>query len=399
MTYFGCDAVNNSRSFGHAEENMTGPTRYKVFLIAAVLVLFLFVAFVLVLQQNPTVSSLTDAERAATIHQVQVAKPQRRDIARTITIPGNISPMYQATIYAKVSGYLKWIAIDKGDRVKKGQLLAVIEAPEVEDEYQQAEADYKIKRMTAQRLQSVWKENPDVVARQDVDVALAAAEGAQHLRDTRRQFLDYTKVSAPFSGTVTARFVDPGAFVQSAIRSATQSTPLLTLMDWENVRVYVNVPQEAAMLAKEGVPAVLKVPESRDRELKGSITRTTEALDQATRTLLVEIDLPNTDHALQPGMFIQVTLFLERHPQAIVIPPAALVSNNGGKAVFIVEEDRVRLQPIELDIDDGAWVEVVKGLTGEEDIVVVGKAGLTDGTVVNASVYNLPEGKPSHQKY
>jgi RND family efflux transporter MFP subunit len=378
---------------------MVGPGRYKPFLIACVVVLFLFVALVIGLQHNQTVSSPGSADQSGPIHQVQVMKPQRRDIARTITIPGSISPMYQATIYAKVSGYLKWIGVDKGDEVKKGAVLAVIEAPEVEDEYRQAEADYKIKRITAQRLQSVWKENQDVVAKQDVDVALAAAEAAQHLRDTRRQLLDYTKVIAPFSGTVTARFADPGAFVQSAIRSATQSTPLLTLMDLESVRVYVNVPQEAAILAKHGVPAVVKIRELPDLVLRGSITRTTEALDPATRTLLVEIDLPNKEHTLQTGIFTQVTLELERHPGAVVIPPAALASNNGQKAVFVVEDGRARLKPVVIGIDDGPWLEVVTGLTGQEDLVVVGKAGLIDDVVVDASPYTLPEGTPSKQKY
>ncbi|WP_447980529.1 efflux RND transporter periplasmic adaptor subunit [Candidatus Nitrospira bockiana] len=371
--------------------------RYRILLAATGLVFLLVVTFVVILQRNQTDSS--PAVRGPVAPQVQVIKPQQRDIARTITVPGNISPLYQATIYAKVPGYLKWIGVDKGDEVKKGQVLAVIEAPEVEEEYRQAEADYKIKRITANRLQAVWEENPDVVAKQDVDVAVAAAEAAKHLRDTRRQFLEYTKVTAPFSGTVTARFVDPGAFVQSAIRSATQSTPLLTIMDVEQVRVYVSVPQEAAFLAKPGTPASLTVHELPTRSFTGTITRTTEALDPATRTLLVEIDLPNADHALQPGMFVEVTLVLERRANALVLPPAALVTQNHSRSVFVVKDGRAHLTAVETGIDDGAWLEVVEGLSGEEDIVVVGKAGLTDGAIVNPSPYTLPQGTPSRQKY
>ena len=377
------------------------PSRRRIFLIAAAVFFVLVVLFVILQGQHQTASSpsrTTAVNAASTAAPVQVLKPERRDITKTLTLPGNISPMYQATIYARVPGYLKWIGVDKGDAVKKGQVLAVIDAPEVEDEYRQAEADYKIKRITADRLYGVWKENPDVVAKQDVDVAQAAAQGAKHLMETRLQFLAYTKVTAPFSGTVTARFVDPGAFIQSASRSASQSAPVLTLMDLNDVRVYVSVPQEAATLAKPGVPATLTSRELPGRQFTGSITRTTEALDPDTRTLLVEIDLPNKDHILQPGTFITATLMLERHTGALTIPPAAIVTGQQGKSVFIVEEGKVRRVSIRTGLDDGVWLEVVDGLKGDEDVVVVGKAGLTDGQAVQAAPYNLPNGKPASQK-
>jgi len=332
---------------------------------------------------------------------VQVMKPQRRDMAFTITLPANVSPWYQATLYAKVPGYLTWMGFDKGDMVKKGQLLAVIDAPEVEEQFRQAEADYAIKRLTYNRLYSAWKENPDVIAKQDVDVAQAAAEGAKHLRDNRRTMLGYTKVYAPFTGVITARFADPGALIQSAALSTTQAVPLYTIMDMDTVRVYVSVPQEVALLAKPGVPVVLTTKEMQGKEFQGSITRTTEALDPATRTLLVEIDMPNKERQLQPGTYVSATLYLLQHPHALAIPPAAIVTSGAdkGKAVFVVEQGTARRAPIKTDIDDGVWVEVVEGLTGDEDIVVVGKTGLTEGQPVKASTYNLPAGTPSSQKY
>lgn len=331
---------------------------------------------------------------------VQVVKPERRDIAMTITLPANISPWQQATLYAKVPGYLKWMGTDKGDTVKKDQLLAVIDAPEVEQQFRQAEADFKIKRLTFQRLHNVWKENPDVIAKQDVDVAEAEAEGTRHLMENRRTLLDYTKVTAPFSGVITARFADPGALIQSGSASATQAAPLYTLMDLDTVRVYVSVPQEVALLAKPGVPVKLVHEEAPDQEFKGSITRTTEALDSATRTLLVEIDMPNHDRKLQPGMYVSATLYLEQHPNALVIPPAAIAAGtNKEKSVFVVEQGRARQASIRTGLDDGKWVEVVGGLTGNEDIVVVGKSGLKDGQTLIASPYNLPSGKAASQKY
>jgi membrane fusion protein (multidrug efflux system) len=382
------------------------PSRVKALLIAAAGLFLLAAVFVLFQSQHETGSApgaltIEESAQAPAAHLVQVIKPQRRDVARTLTLPANISPWYRATLYAKVSGYLKWIGFDKGDLVKKGQLLARIDAPEVQDDFEQAEADYAIKRLTYERLLAVWKENPDVIARQDVDVAQAAAEGAKQGMEHRRTLLQYTKVTAPFSGVITARFADPGALIQAATGSATQATPLFTLMDVDPVRIYVSVPQESAMLAKPGIPAIISVKEFSGQDFQGSITRTTEALDPATRTLLVEIDLPNKDHRLQPGMFINVTLYLEQHPNALTVPPAAIDPGMAaaGKAVFIVENGKARRVPIKTDIDDGSWVEVVEGLTGNESVVVVGKSGLQDGQPVIASSYDLPAGKPASQKY
>lgn len=375
-------------------------------LIALIGVALLVLAVTLFRDQPPDATSeIADQPNHATqdgpgTTPVQVMKPQRRDIAMTITLPANISPWQQATLYAKVPGYLKWMGADKGDTVKKDQLLALIDAPEVEQQFRQAESDYKIKHLTYQRLHNVWKENPDVIAKQDVDVAEAEAEGARHFMENRRTMLDYTKVDAPFSGVITARFADPGALIQSGSASATQAAPLFTLMDLDTVRVFVSVPQEVALLAKPGVPVTLARKEAPGQEVSGSITRTTEALDSATRTLLVEIDMPNKDRQLQPGMYVTATLSLQQHPNALGIPPAAIAAGaNKEMAVYAVEQGKARRIAIKTGLDDGQWVEVAEGLTGNEDIVVVGKSGLKDGQAVTPSPYNLPSGKPASQKY
>jgi membrane fusion protein, multidrug efflux system len=331
---------------------------------------------------------------------VQALKPVRRDIVRSLTIPANISPWQQATLYGKVSGYLKWIGFDKGDVVKQGELLAVLDAPEIEDQYKQAEADYAIKKVTYERYLSVWQDNHDIIAKQDVDVAQAAADSARHVRDSRRALLGYTKVYAPFSGVITARFADTGALIQSATGSATQAAPLFTIMDLSKLRIYISVPQETALLAKAGVPVTLTSRELPGREFKATITRTTQALDPSTRTLLVEVDLPNEKRELDPGMFVNATLFLEQHPNSLALPPAAIVSGKtrDEKWVFVVEQGKARRIPIRTGIDDGVWVEVVEGLTGEEEVVVVGKSGLTEGQAVRVSNYDLPAGQHAKQK-
>jgi RND family efflux transporter MFP subunit len=339
------------------------------------------------------------AKESGNVPEVQVVKPTRRDVAATLRLPATVSPYSQTTLYSKVSGYLKTIHVDKGDSVRAGQILAVIEDPELEERYQQAQSEYAIKKVTYERLSNVRKENPDVIAKQDVDLAEAAYLGAKHALDQLAAMLDYTKVRAPYNGVVTARFVDPGALIQAATSSATQAVPLLTIMDTSVLRFYVNVPQEDAPYVKKGTPVAIVLKDLGGKTLEEAVTRSTMSLDPGTRTMLVEIDIPNPGGTLVPGMFAEVILTLRQHRDALVIPPAALVSDNSDKAVFVVDQGVARKVPVKTDIDDGAWVEITSGLTGSEDVVVVGKAHLTDGTPAKASPYNLPAGKPSSQKY
>jgi RND family efflux transporter MFP subunit len=328
---------------------------------------------------------------------VQVMKPLRKNLSYTITLPANIAPLYQTTLYAKVSGYLKWIGPDKGDEVKKGQIVAIIDAPEVEEQYQQSVADYKIKKITFDRLRNVWKASPDVIAKQDVDVAEAAYEGAKTHMQQRAVLRDYTKVRAPYDGTITARFADPGALIQIATSSATTAIPLFTIMDLDTVRVYANVPQDDSLWVIPGqTKATVRVPGGL---FSGTITRSTLALDPSTRTLLVEVNLPNPDHALRPGTYAELAIELREIPNALVLPPQAVNSTTKGKSVFIIEQDKAKAMPVHTGITDGQWIEITDGIRGDEDVVVVGKRQLLDQSPVRASPFQLPEAKPSQQKF
>jgi membrane fusion protein, multidrug efflux system len=331
---------------------------------------------------------------------VQVMKPTRRNLVYTVTLPANVSPLYQTTLYAKVSGYLKWIGPDKGDAVKKDQVLAIIDAPEVEEQYQQAQSDYHIKKLTFERLAKVWKESPDVIAKQDVDVAEAASQGAKHLVEQRAALRDYTKVRAPYAGIITARFADPGALIQVATASSSGAIPLFTIMDLDTVRVYTNVPQDDSPWVVPGTTkATVSVTGLEGRSFTGTVTRSTLALDPSTRSLLVEIDLPNPDHALRPGTFVEVTLGLREIPNALVLPPQAVISGPTGKSLFIIEDGHAKSVPVQTGISDGRWIEISSGLSGDEEVVVVGKRKLVEGSPVSAAPFNLPEAKPSQQKF
>lgn len=341
----------------------------------------------------------SESQPEGQVVDVQVVKPTRRDVIYSIALPANVSPLYQTTLYAKVSGYLKWIGPDKGDHVKKGQVLAVIDAPEVEEQYRQAVADYKIKKITYERLTNVWKETPDVIAKQDVDMAEAAFQGARHLMEQRVVLRDYTKVRAPYDGTITARFADPGALIQVATSSSSGAIPLFTIMNLETVRVYANVPQEDTPWARTGIPAVLTVKELPDRLFAGTVTRTTHALDPSTRSLLIEVDLPNPDQTLQPGTFGELILQLRHSPDALVIPAGSLIMQGKSTLIFIADQRKAMQRKILTGLSDGRWVEVVEGLTGTEDVVVVGKSKLVEGAFVQPSPYNLPEGTPAIQRF
>jgi len=331
---------------------------------------------------------------------VQVMKPVRQDLVYTITLPANVAPLYQTTLYAKVSGYLKWIGPDKGDHVKKDQVVAVIDAPEVEEQYQQAVADYKIKKITFERLGKVWKESPDVIAKQDVDVAEATYEGARNLMQQRAALRDYTKVRAPYDGTITARFADPGALIQIATSSATNAIPLFTIMDLNTVRVYANVPQDdSPWIAPGKTKATVTLKELPDRSFTGAITRSTLALDPSTRSLLVEVDLPNPDHTLKPGTYAEMAISLREIPNALVLPPQAIISGPKGKSVFVIQQGKAKSVPVQTGITNGGYVEITNGLQGEDEVVVVGKRKLLDGSVARTAPFRLPDAKPAQQKF
>jgi RND family efflux transporter MFP subunit len=331
---------------------------------------------------------------------VQVTKPVRQPLVYTITLPANISPRYQTTLYAKVSGYLKWIGPDKGDHVKKNQVVAIIDAPEVEEQYQQAVADYKIKRITFERLDKVLHESPDVIAKQDVDVAEATYEGAKNLMQQRAAMREYTKVRAPYDGIVTARFADPGALIQLATSSATTAIPLFTVMDLDTVRVYANVPQdESSWITPGKTTARVLLKELPDRSFAGTITRSTLALDPSTRSLLVELDLPNPDHVLRPGTYAELALDLREIPDALVLPPQAVISGQKGKSVFVIAQGKAKSVPVQTGITNGTWIEITNGLDGSEDVVVVGKRKLLEGSPVQAAPFKMPDAKPAQQKF
>ncbi len=325
---------------------------------------------------------------------VTVVRPERRTLARTLRIPASVQALQEATLYAKAAGYLSRIMVDRGDRVRAGQVLAEISVPETANEkdvvaaqLRQAEAELHLQQITVERLGTVRATEPGAVTQQQVDetrakLQVAEAAVAQLSAELARvqALIDYATIRAPFSGIVTDRFVDAGAMIQTAATST--QAPIVTVMDMDTVRVFVDVPEPDVPYVTRTTPARLTVGAIAGREFVGSVTRYSTALDPKTRTMRAEIDVSNRDHALRPGMFGAATLELQRREGALTLPAAALLTEKDVAYVYTVQNDAARRTPVKIGLDDGIVVEVLSGLAGAESVIVGGKGIVTDGTRV-----------------
>ena len=322
---------------------------------------------------------------AAVPVEVKVARPARGEIIRYVALPGSIRANQQATLYAKVPGYLKSIAVDKGDKVQAGQALAEIEVPELLADLAKCKAELKIAEIDFKRVSAARDKAPDLVTPQSVDDAAGKWEIAKANLERTETLLRYSRLTAPFSGVVTMRYVDPGAFIPAATSgSSAQTAALLTIMDFNIVRVQVAVPELEAPLAREGQPVKVAVEGLPGKMFEGKISRLSYALDDATRTMLIEADLANPDQALRPGMYAAVKVGVEKHSDALTIPIEALVMEKVNAFAFVASDAKARKTAIKIGFNDGAKVEVLDGLPGSEAVILVGKLALADGQAVNA---------------
>ena len=384
----------------------------KLYVVAILLLLILAGAAALMFMKKSVhtkTSGSSTQKGEKLIPSVEVTKTVRKDLARKISLPANIEPLDQASLYAKAAGYVKWINVDIGDWVKKDEVLAELDVPEMVKEYDQvkaklreaqasyekAKADYALQKLTYQRTKDTWDEEPGAIAKQDVDVARAKFELAKANINSEKAkvdnakadmkrievLLEYGKIKAPFDGVITKRFVDLGALVQIAT-SSTNVSPVVTIMHTDTVRVFIDVPEPDVPFVEKGNQATLVVDALPDRSFSGTVTRFANALSPETRTMKTEIDIPNPDHTLRPGMYGNLTLNLEVHENALTVPAASLIIEKDKKFVYKVRGGKVEKVEIKTGIDDGIQVEVTQGLTGDEDIIVKGKNTVSDGEVV-----------------
>jgi len=395
-------------------------------------------------RQEERAANQAAQEEADALPIVNVVKVQRAASTTDLVLPGNIAPVTEAYIYARASGYVRKRYADIGDRVKAGQLLAEIEAPDLDQQVQQAKAaaaqashqlqqakanleqyraQLELARLTWQRYQNLVKDG--AVSRQEADqeqasyrtaeatvnAGQASIGSAQQNVQASQANLDrlismhaFLSVRAPFNGVITARNFDVGAFISST-GSASSSSPagleLFREAQIDTLRIFINVPQENSSSIHVGQPAAITVQQLAGRQFSGKVTRTAQSLDPNTRTLLTEVQTPNTEHLLLPGMYAQVRLVDQRSHVPMLVPSDGLIQSANGLEVAILRDldgasgnhgeagrsyppdaKRVHLQIVEAGRDYGANTEITSGLEGWEYVIVNPGDAVQEGAVV-----------------
>jgi RND family efflux transporter MFP subunit len=368
--------------------------------------------------------SRASASDAADLPTVAVAKAARGDIAQSLTIAAEFRPFQEIEVHAKVAGYLKSIGVDVGDRVRAGQLLAVLEIPELQDEIRQDEAGVKrageeirraqadveraqsaheVAHLNAARLAGVMKTRPNLVAQQDIDeatgrdrvaeaqvstadAALASAreqlEIAKAGQSKTQTLFDYARITAPFAGVITHRYADTGAMIQAGTSSQSQAMPIVRLSQNDRLRLVIPVPESAVSRIHVGGQVAVAV-QSLHKAVTGTVARFADRLDTDTRTMHVEVDVLNPDLTLVPGMYADATLVLDSVKGAILAPVQSLDRTPDGARVFVVGHDgKLEARTVRLGLESDDRVEVTRGLADGDLVVVGSRAQLKTGATV-----------------
>ncbi|MGZ4988252.1 MAG: efflux RND transporter periplasmic adaptor subunit [Limisphaerales bacterium] len=326
------------------------------------------------------------AKKAEPPVTVKLVKTSKGDIARSVSLPALIVANQHAILYSKATGYVKKIAVDKGDQVKEGDVLAELEVPELSADAARYKADAQIANLDFQRASDAQKKAPDLIPAQTIDTAKARAESAKANLQRAETLLSYTKITAPFAGTVTRRFVDPGAFVPAATGSSPASNAaVVTLDDFNVVRVQIHVPEPEVPLIRTGLPVKTSFDELPNKVFPGEITRSSQALDESTRTMLVEVDLKNDNGPLRPGMFAAAKIAIEKHTNTSLAPIEAVMVEKSGSSIFVIDNGVAKKIPVKTGFNDGQNVEIIDPPSPPAEIIAVGKTILVNGQPVTVS--------------
>lgn len=311
--------------------------------------------------------------------ELPATRPQKGTIHRWISLPATLAPWQQVALKARVTGYVKSVAVDLGDRVQAGQTLIEIEVPELEAGIRKRRAEVNAAQVEVKRLHEARAKSPDLILPQSVDDAEARLAIAQASMTEAETLLDFAQIKAPFPATITARRVDPGAY------AAAGGETLLHLEDTATLRLRVPVVELESKFLKPGQQVEARSELLGTTVVKGTLTRLSGSLDETTRTLLVEADLKNEEGLLLPGMYIAARLAVEQHDQATLIPVAALVKEKTTSFVFKHVGGKAVKTPVKPGFNDGVNVEVPE-LKADEVILLPGTTPLTDGQEVSATL-------------
>lgn len=356
--------------------------------IAAGVVIVVTVVTGIVLRENGN-ARLREWTDAQAIPTVAVSKPGVKAPSAKLTLPGRLEAYYRAPIYARVSGYLKDWKVDIGAQVKAGQLLAEIDAPDLDQQLLQARADLanaeaasKLSAATLKRRQSLLASN--FVSLQEIDERTAdlsskdaQVKAMQANVDRLQALAGYKRVEAPFDGVVTERNTDVGALINGGTGTG---AAMFVVSDISKLRVYVNVPQSYLASVKVGSTASIAVPEYVGRSFPAVVESSSQAVDVGSGTSRMQLKLDNASGELRPGSYADVTLNLTSENNLLTIPSSALIFNRDGLSVATVDdEDRLRFKKVTIARDLGREIEIASGLSAQDRIVVTPADGVTDG--------------------
>jgi len=367
------------------------------------------------------------------ILNVAVSKVVRADLSQGLRIAAEFRPFQEIDVHAKVAGYMKHIYVDVGDRVKKGQTLAILEVPELQDELNQAaaalrqsqqevdqaqhelrraQADYTVAHLSYTRLEGVMKTRPELIAQQDVDDAegkdqatearveaakagLAATQEhfqeATANRERVQALFDYTKMTAPFDGVITWRYADTGAMVAAGTSSERQALPVVKLSQNGLLRLDIPVPETNVPAVRLGKKLSVEV-QALNKTFEGTVARFADKVDDATRTMITEVDVPNPKLEIVPGMYAYVSFPVMEKKNALAVPIQA-ISRQGNKAIAycISNDNRVEVRPVTVGIETRSQIEVLSGLSEGERVVVGNTSQLRQGQIVAPRIVELSE--------
>jgi RND family efflux transporter MFP subunit len=377
-----------------------------------------------------TAKVAADAANPPDAPTVAVAKATIEDLSHGLVLTAEFKPYQEVDLMAKVAGYVKQINVDVGDRVTEGQVLAILEIPEMaddraraqaaidrsqaevtraQDQIQQAQSAHDIAHLTYTRLSGVSKQKPGLIAQQEIDDAhgkdlvaeaqvsaaksnLAAAQEQVHVNQAELQriktLFDYTSVTAPFTGVVTKRYADKGSMIQAGTSSSSQAMPLVRLSQNSLLRLILPVPESAVPTVHLGQQVDVRVPTLK-RSFPGKVERFSDKLSMATRTMDTEVDVTNPSLVIIPGMYAEVDLNLASRNGVLVVPvPAVDVGNDesSGQVVIVTPENRIEIRKVQLGLQTSTKVEIRSGLK-EGDLVVVGsRSGLQSGQAAKPKI-------------
>jgi len=401
-----------------AVETETAKPRRRRVVVAGIVVVFALLGLaglVPRLRLSHRLAAQAQAEKDS-LPKVTTARVQRAPAVVDIPLPGTTQPWLTTGIYARIDGYLKARYVDIGDHVTAGRLIAEIEAPEVDQQLNQArgtlaqskatlvqlQADLELARRTAKRFVGIGvgavtqqeiddRTTASTTALKAVDAGEATVNANQAAVDRLEQLTGFERVYAPFDGVITARNVDPGSLITAG--STQQTTQLFSLAQVDVLRIFVYVPQAYAFDVRVGQSADVALREQPDRIFKGTVTRTADAIDPGSGTLLTEVDVPNRDGALLSGSYVTAHFKLHRTDPPLMIPGTAVLAGAQGVRVAVIGSDgTLHYKPIEIGRDYGDHVEVLGGLDPADVIATALPSGLADGARVRTTGSNQETG-------